>query len=184
MVPFECLPLRCFRYNGYSYLIAGPNAPDWAGLLDTHAFAPVYARYAYRRVGTRQLFFPTVAADDRGQLHKGLELMDWLSNFGLLYPRADTEGVWLDGREDQLFIKELDLGEPQSVYVSAGGALFPGERLAAAIELSPGRPIDLAEGGDFPERIKAAVPALRLRAGLAPYSAMALLEAYLGQKAG
>lgn len=165
VVPHELLPAHCFQLSGRYYLAAGSGAGDLAA-LGAGAFTPTCIRYAYPRFETRRPFFPAMAADDRGDLYRGLDAIDWLADQGLLFPRADVAGMWPDGSEDQLFVKELDLAVPMLAYAAASLAALPGQRLTAAIEIVENTTFALAPGGNFPARLLSAIPAFQLNAAL------------------
>lgn len=180
LAPFEVLPAHCFQREGETYLASGAGAEGLAAAGSATSgpapYTPVYVRYAFPRLGTRRPFFPALAADDRGRLYRGLEAVDWLASYGLLYPRADAEGVWSDGPADRLFVKELDLAVPVLLYAAAGPEDFPGRPVAAAVELITGLPYALALGGNYNSRVSAAVPVFQLHAGLAPDRALTLIR--------
>ena len=163
--PPDSLSAYALQLDGQYYLARGAGAPALAA-LGQDAFSPVSIRYAFPHFATRRPFFPALAADDRGRRYRGLEAIDWLSSSGLLFPRADALGVWSDGVEDQLFIKELDLAVPMLSYAapSEAPADFPGHLLAAAIEIVENTTFALAPGGNFPIRLLSAIPALQLNA--------------------
>jgi hypothetical protein len=164
----ETLPARCFHLTGQYYLATGNNAGNLTALGE-NAFAPACIRYAFPYLGTHRPFFVTLAADDRGKLYRGLDAIDWIAGEGLLYPRSDAAGLWPDGTEGQLFLKELDLAVPLFAFASPSESDFPGARLTAAIELVESAPFVLAPGGNFPARLLSAIPALQLNAAV-PFS--------------
>src|SRR3990172_153795 len=165
VVPHDLLLAHCFQLNGQHYLVTGSGAGDLAALGEG-AFSPVYVRYSYPLFGSRRPFFPAMAADDRGALYRGLDAIDWLIASGLLFPRSDAAGLWPDGSEDQLFVKELDLAVPPLAYAAAAEAEFPGVRLTAAIEIVEKATFALAPGANFPARLLSAIPAFQLNAAV------------------
>jgi len=168
VAPHEILPAHCFQLTGQYYLASGKDAGNLAALGE-NTFTPAYIRYAFPRLGTHRPFFVTLAADDRGQLRRGLDAVDWIASEGLLYPRSDAAGLWPDGADDQLFLKELDLAVPLFAFASPGESDFPGVRLTAAIELVENAHFVLAPGGNFPARLLSAIPALQLNVAV-PFS--------------
>jgi len=167
----ELLAVHCLQLDGLHYLVRANNAEQLATFITRGqgAFTPVYSRYAFSQHATLRPFFPAMVADDWGKLSRGLDCIDWLTNFGLLYPRSDVVGLWYDGTEDQFVVKELDLGLNLSVYASATESEFPGQLLTAAIELVESATFVLAPGGNFPARLSSAIPTFQLNAAL-PFS--------------
>lgn len=164
-VPVEIVQAFCFQLEGQWFLVKGINAEALARLGEG-AFSPVYVRYAFRRLGTHQPFFPSVAVDDRGKFHRDVEVVDWLTNYGLLYPRADAEGLLYTGEEEQLFVKELDLGVTMLIFASASAEEFPGKLVTAALEIVADVPFAMAPGGNYLIRVASAIPVLQLNAAL------------------
>lgn len=156
----EEFPFHAFQLNGLNYLARGDGAADLAALTESH-FTPVFVRYAFSQFNTLRPFFPTMAADDRGSLYRGLDAFDWITESGLLFPRSDAMGLWSDGSEDQLFLKELDLAVPPLIFVSPSVDRF-GDRLAAAVEIVGDAVFAIAPGGGFPNRIAASVPTFQM----------------------
>lgn len=164
-VPHDLVQAFCFQLEGQWFLVKGIDAETLAQEGEG-AFSPVYVRYAFRRLGTHQPFFPFIAADDRGKLYRDLDVIDWLISYGLLYPRADAEGLLYTGQSDQLFIKELDLGVPLQVFASPAPDAFPGQLITAAIEIVADVPFALAPGGNYLIRLASAIPVLQLNAAV------------------
>ena len=115
-----------------------------------------------------------MAADDRGSLYRGLDAFDWIAESGLLFPRSDAMGLWSDGSEDQLFLKELDLAVPPLIYISPSADRF-GDRLAAAVEIVSDAAFAIAPAGGFPNRIAASVPTFQMHRELIGILALQLL---------
>lgn len=170
----EEFPFHFFQLNGLNYLARGDGATDLAALTESH-FTPVFARYAFLQFNTLRPFFPTMAADDRGSLYRGLDAFDWIAESGLLFPRSDAMGLWSDGSEDQLFLKELDLALPPLIFISPSVDHFPGDRLAAAVEIVSDAAFAIAPGGGFPNRIAASVPTFQMHRELIGIIALQLL---------
>ncbi len=172
--PHEEFPFHFFQLNGLNYLARGDGAADLAALTESH-FTPVFARYAFLQINTLRPFFPTMAADDRGSLYRGLDAFDWIAESGMLFPRSDAMGLWNDGSEDQLFLKELDLAVPPLIYISPSADQFPGVRLAAAVEIVSDAAFAIAPGGGFPHRIAASVSTFQLNHNLVNQQGLQLL---------
>jgi hypothetical protein len=164
-VPYEVIHAYALLIDGHYYLGIGHRAGELAA-SDLGSFRSAGVRYAFPRWGTLRPFFVTMAADDRGKLYKGLEAIDWISNNGLLFPRADAAGQWADGSEDQFVMKELDLAIPVQVFASASETDFPGLQVHAALEFVADVPFVAAPGGNFPARIQAAIPVFQVNAAL------------------
>ena len=178
--PHETFPYHCLILGALTFVVSGEGAGHLAGLA-ARSFSPVVVRYAYPRFETRAPFFPFMAADDVGTLYRGLDALDWIAQSGLLYPRSDAMGVWADGSEDQLFLKELDLAVPPIPFVAAtpGEDGFPGSPLAAAVEIVPHSDWAITPGGDFPTRLSACIPTFQLHAGLIGLTAFDLIPRVL-----
>jgi len=174
--PHETFPYHCLSLGTLALVVSGEGAGHLAGLA-ARSFSPVVVRYAYQRFETRARFFPVMTADDRGEIHKGLDALDWMAGSGLLYPRSDAMGVWADGSEDQLFLKELDLAVPALVFgaATAGEADFPGLPLSAAVEIVAQSDWAITPGGDFPARLSACIPTFQLHADLIGLTAFDLI---------
>ncbi len=172
--PHEEFPFHAFQLNGLNFLARGDGAADLAALTDSH-FAPVFVRYAFSQFNTLRPFFPTMAADDRGGLYRGLDAFDWIAESGMLFPRSDVMGLWSDGEEDQFFLKEFDLALTPLIFVSPSADQFSGDRLAAAVEIVSDAAFAIAPGGGFPNRIAASVPTFQLNHNLVNQQGLQLL---------
>jgi hypothetical protein len=164
-VPAELLQAFYFQLEGQGYLVKGIDAITLT-TLGEGAFSPVFVRYAFRQLGTHRSFFPSLTADDRGKFHRDLEVIDWLMSYGLLYPRADVAGQWYDGEEEQLIVKELDLGLPMLLFATASAEDFPGQLITAAVEIVADVTYAIAPGGNYPIRLAASIPVLQLNAAV------------------
>jgi hypothetical protein len=173
VLSYEEFPYYAFRLRELNCLTRGDGAADLAVLAESH-FTPVFVHYAFAQFNTLRPFFPTMAADDRGSLYRGLDAFDWITESGLLFPRSDAMGVWSDGSEDQLFLKELDLAVPPLVFVSPSTDRF-GERLAAAVEIVSDAASAIAPAGGFPNRIAASIPTFQLRRDQINHAGLQLL---------
>ena len=136
-------------------------------------FTPVFVRYGFSQ-SIPCAFFPEMAADDRGGLYRGVDAFDWIAEGVLLFPRSDAMGLWGDGSEDQLFLKELDLAVPPLIYISPSADRF-GDRLAAAVEIVSDAAFAIAPAGGFPNRIAASVPTFQMHRELIGILALQLL---------
>lgn len=111
--------------------------------LDTPP-APLWVRYGVRLLGKPHLsIVPGLVAIDYGELLTGDEAWDFLVRHSNLYPRAEVFGFRDDGRDDMLYVKQLDLALPMQVLVytdpqsstpaARPSALIAPEALAAAL---------------------------------------------------
>jgi hypothetical protein len=69
----------------------------------------LYLRYAYILQGTEAPILPAFVLDDWGSEVKGLDLYQWVHQFGDQFPRAEMFGFELNGGETQCFLRELEL---------------------------------------------------------------------------
>ncbi len=69
----------------------------------------LYLRYAYILQGTETSILPAFVLDDWGSEVRGLDLYQWVHQFGDQFPRAEMFGFKLNGGEIQCFLRELEL---------------------------------------------------------------------------
>ena len=69
----------------------------------------LYLRFALVTLGAERPILPASILDDWGGEIRGLELYEWLREFGDQFPRAELFGFDLKGRETQFFLRELEL---------------------------------------------------------------------------
>lgn len=109
-----------------------PQNPILAGNL--------IVRYAVRFLGKPHLsIVPGLVALDYGDLLVGEEAWDFILNKSNLYPRGEIYGYRNDGKDEMMYIKNLDLVQPIEVLVYA----------KAADALPAARPIALIAPDDF-----------------------------------
>lgn len=78
----------------------------------------LWVRYGVRLLGKPHLsIVPGLVAIDYGELLTGDEAWDFLVRHSNLYPRAEVFGFRDDGRDDMLYVKQLDLALPMQVLV-------------------------------------------------------------------
>lgn len=70
---------------------------------------PLYLRYALVTHGKEEHIFPAFLLDDWGNEKRGLGVYQWIREEGNLFPRAELFAVNLQGEEEQLFLRELEL---------------------------------------------------------------------------
>jgi hypothetical protein len=104
--------------------------------LESHSGADVIAsgtftiRYGVRFLGKPYLsIVPGLLVLDYGDMMTGDEAWDFLLNRSNLYPRAEVVGYRSDGRDDMVFIRQLDLALP--VHVLA----YPDEMAAMPLAM-------------------------------------------------
>jgi hypothetical protein len=76
-------------------------------------------RYAIAYLQREAAIVPGLFASDLGDILVGREAWDFTMDQTNLYPRADILGLRDDGRDDQVTLKNLDLGRPITVLVYA-----------------------------------------------------------------
>ena len=109
------------------------------------------ARYGVRYLGKPHLsVVPGLIVVDYGTFLTGDEAWQFLTRRSNLYPRAEVFGYRNDGRDEMLYIKQLDLAQPIEVLIYAdANAAVPIARPAALIAPD-------AQG--IPERLSAYLP--------------------------
>lgn len=91
------------------------NMGEHAGLLlmesdpASESVDSIYLRYAFTLQGVEESILPAFVLDDWGSEIAGLDLYEWVREFGDQFPRAELFGFDLRGRETQCFLRELDL---------------------------------------------------------------------------
>lgn len=82
-------------------------------------------RYAVRMLGKPHIaIVPGLVAIDYGTMLTGEEAWEFVMKRSNLYPRAEVFGWRNDGREDMLYVKQLDLALPVQVLVYPNDAAF------------------------------------------------------------
>jgi hypothetical protein len=129
--------------SGESALVVGApphalaeSAPVIAGALTLRYGIPFHAPSA-------DVIVPGLFVSERGQAVAGRAAWDLMTQKYQLYPRADVVGVRLNGREANVFMRDLDWGapvrvlayrgpedmlpaaQPQYGYVGSGGGALP-----------------------------------------------------------
>lgn len=102
---------------GHTLLVASPldDLPDKVKVLHQGEFV---VRYAIRYLGKPHLsIVPGLLATDTGDIMTGSQAWDFLLHRSNLFPRADVQGYRNDGKEDMVFVKELDLMQPVQILV-------------------------------------------------------------------
>lgn len=79
---------------------------------------PLVVRYGVRFLGKRhQSIVPGLVVLDYGDLLTGEEAWDFLQKRSNLHPRAEVAGYRDDGRDDMVFVRQLDLAIAPQVLV-------------------------------------------------------------------
>jgi hypothetical protein len=77
-------------------------------------------RYAVQYLGKPHIcIVPNLLVLDRGAMLTGEECWHFLLHKSNLYPRADIMGIRNDGKEDTVFVKQLDIDIPAELLVYA-----------------------------------------------------------------
>lgn len=92
-----------FVEEGQTALLLKNASPDDKG-IDS-----LYLRYAFTVKGTEERILPAFVLDDWGTEIKGLDLYQWVDEYGNQFPRAELFGFNLFGQEMQCFLRELEL---------------------------------------------------------------------------
>jgi hypothetical protein len=113
---------RLIEQNGRFHLwLTDPKPkPDASDLL--------YLRYALVTLGREEHIFPSFVMDDWGNEIRGIKLYSWIQDNGNEFPRAEIFGFESDGRETQLFARELELYAKLPCYVFAAAETEMSER--------------------------------------------------------
>ena len=77
----------------------------------------LYLRFPFVTQGPEEPVFPAFILDDWGDERRTLELYQWTYEEGHRFPRANLFGFEADGRETQLFLRELELYFKYPCYV-------------------------------------------------------------------
>ena len=85
-------------------------------LLDDEG-EPFYLRFAFVTQGPEEPVFPAFLLDDWGGERGDLDVYQWAYEEGFRFPRANLFGFEADGRETQLFLRELELYFKYPCYV-------------------------------------------------------------------
>lgn len=96
-------------------------------------------RYAVVLLGKPHLsIVPALMALDYGEFKTGEDAWDFLLNKSNLYPRADVIGHNNNGKDSQLFVRELDLMYPFDILVYAdNNSTMPLCKIDAVISANP-----------------------------------------------
>ena len=133
--PIEKIQAHFVQYKGFNFILSGDGAEAIAS-RGTNYFGPsILGRYGVAMATRREFFFPARTVDDYGCVYDGQAALDWIVNSGLRHPRADAIGLIEDGSPETLMLRQLDLGVPLGVFVSARRGEFPGIQAAARVHI-------------------------------------------------
>lgn len=79
------------------------------GLLLAEGAGRVYVRYGLVMLGTERVVFPALALDDWGHERRSMALYRWIYEEGQRFPRGEVFGFTADGRETQIFLRDLEI---------------------------------------------------------------------------
>lgn len=104
-------------------------------LLLAEGAGRIYVRYGLVKLGTDQVVFPALALDDWGNERKTLDLYRWIYEEGQRFPRAEVFGFTVDGRETQIFLRDLEIfmKYPCYAYESRKAPVKEGRRVEAVL---------------------------------------------------
>lgn len=91
------------------------------GLLLAEGAGRVYARYGLVVLGTERVVFPALALDDWGHERKTMGLYRWIYEEGQRFPRAEVFGFTEQGRETQIFLRDLEIFMKYPLFVYERG---------------------------------------------------------------
>lgn len=136
--PIEKIQAHFVQYKGLNFLLSGDGTEAIAS-RGTNCFGPsILGRYGVAMAAGLEFFFPARTVDDYGCVYDGQAALDWIVKSGLRHPRADAIGLREDGSPETLMLRQLDLGVPLGVFVSARRGEFPGIRAAASVHIEAG----------------------------------------------
>lgn len=131
------LPAACLTVEG-QHVLAFDSIPPGQYV----AFGPpVYLRFAFAPVIGHDLLIPAGLVEDRGWEIAAPEVYDWIETRGTQYPRADVLGLTPDGRQLNIFLKELDLAARPLAFAAPSPDEFPGLPLSLWLGAPPAEPL-------------------------------------------
>jgi hypothetical protein len=100
----------------------------------------VYLAYALVTQGPGYQILPASLLDDWGNEIGKLDLYHWIHENGLRFPRAEVFGYSPTGKNEQFFLRDLELFAKYPVYAfaEADGPVTSGLRLQAVLLPEPG----------------------------------------------
>lgn len=100
-------------------LALGSPPPGVSPERIARAYGPLTVRYAIAYLQREAAIVPGLFASDLGEILVGREAWNFTLSQANLHARADILGLRDDGQEDQVVLKNLDLGRPITVLVYA-----------------------------------------------------------------
>ncbi len=112
----------------------------------------LYLRYAFVTRGPEEHIFPAFLLDDWGKEVRSLQLYEWVRDYGERFPRGEIFGFERDGRDTQVFLRELELYARFPLYAGLSRSQPVEEGVLLDVVLLPAA--DAAVGKGAVERIK------------------------------
>ena len=156
-------------FQHHAVLVYGPEP---AALAEPLYGPPVYLRPGYRQWEPPAPFLlPHTVVDDIGQEFEAPDVYEWLETQGDLYPRSDVIGYRLEGGEQSVFTKNLDLTD-LAVFASARPDGGPFVRVSLGITAQAGPAQYALTPAEAPVPLLArALPCYRLASSVMPRAA-------------
>jgi hypothetical protein len=100
----------------------------------------VYLRFPFLTRGPGDVIFPAMVVDDWGREMRSLGLYKWVRENGDRFPRSEIFGYEADGRETQVFLREMELLArlPCYAYAAPESAVTQGHLISAVLIEEPG----------------------------------------------
>jgi hypothetical protein len=102
--------------TGQHILSIGSDVPTTATPL---AEGNLVIRYGVEMLRSPHALVPGMFVSELGAVKTGRSAWDWLWNKLQLYPRAEVIGIRTDGKEEHLFVRDLDWGQTSRVLAYA-----------------------------------------------------------------
>ena len=117
-----------FHRKGQIILLLADDGPE------------LFLRFAYVRRGVETNIFPSFLLDDWGSEVRKLALYRWIDEFGEQFPRAEVFGLASDGKELQLFLRDLEIHMrlPVFAFKDKGAPLDEGVVVNSFVQLKIG----------------------------------------------
>lgn len=158
--------MKAIRHHIYGRLFQ--NKTTAALLLhdaqpSTRSADSLFLRYAFVTVGREDHIFPAFILDDWGNEIKGMEVYNWVHQFGSQFPRGEIFGFDRSGAEVQLFVRELELYQKLPCYVFTATSQPVTEGVLLNALLLPAADATRPQQGKRPSTIKRPLRSARLQ---------------------
>lgn len=101
--------------SGHHALASGFTPDDSVSIVQSGAFI---VRYGLRVLGKPHIsIVPELVAVDYGRMLNGMDAWDFITRQSNLFPRAEVFGHRNDGKDDMMYVKNLDLALTPEVLV-------------------------------------------------------------------